>query len=898
MSHRVLVAAVQVAAFQVSVLAACLCAALAPLHAAASTAAQNNTLQLHRPSPDWRDQVLYFVLTDRFADGDPSNNDQGAGEFDPADRRRYSGGDLRGLTQRLDYIRGLGATGLWITPPVANQWWDPKTGYSGYHGYWARHFKQLDPHMGTLADYRQLSHELHRHDMVLVQDIVLNHTGNFFGYGSGWRADDPTADYQPNPGSTPTAAPTQAPFDLNDPRRAADRAAGTYHWTPNVADYGSRAQELNYQMSGLDDLNTENVVVRRALRDSYSYWIREVGVDAFRIDTAFYVPPELFVDFLHSRDPDAPGVAEVARRTGRNHFHVFGEGFGIDQPFQDEQARKVERYMTAPDGTPVLPGMLNFPLYGALGDVFARGRPPAELAHRIRQTMALHARPHLMPSFVDNHDVDRFLAGGSEAGLRQALLALFTLPGIPVVYYGTEQGATQQRASLFAGGWGSGGRDRFDTQAPLYRHIAELAKLRRDNRLFSRGQPTVLQAGAAEAGALAWRMDHEGQAALVVMNTADTPALLHPLDLGLAAGARLPPRFSSPGASQPLRVDAQGRVAALLPARASAVYLLDEVRPPSGVAGSDKQPRIDPLPADDVNGDFSASGTAPGAAAVRLVLDGRWMQAQRVSVGTNGRWQAQVQTVGLADTTGLHALVAVRADAAGDPTAMPSMNTELLASEPAQFRLTRRWQTLAEVADPAGDDHGPDGRTRYPTDPSWGDNRQMDLRRVSVATAGGALKLSLQMQRLTQLWSPANGFDHVAFTVYVELPGQAGGSRVMPLQNADLPAGMRWHRRLRVHGWSNALFSADGASSTNEGTPVAPAATLSVDRATHTLHLVLPAQAMGSPGDLRGARVYVTTWDYDGGYRALAPEAGPFTLGGGTADGPKVMDDCGPITLH
>src|SRR5687768_2749674 len=92
---------------------------------------------LHVASPDWRDQVLYFVMTDRFDDGDPGNNDQGAGEYDAGDPARWSGGDIAGIERRLDYIRGLGATAVWITPPVANLWWDAKTGYGGYHGYWA-----------------------------------------------------------------------------------------------------------------------------------------------------------------------------------------------------------------------------------------------------------------------------------------------------------------------------------------------------------------------------------------------------------------------------------------------------------------------------------------------------------------------------------------------------------------------------------------------------------------------------------------------------------------------------------------------------------------------------------------------------------------------------------------
>jgi glycosidase len=221
--------------------------------AALALAAHAQPLQLHVPSPDWRDQILYFVLTDRFDDGDPSNNDQGAGEYQPGSRAHYNGGDFAGLQRRLDYIRGLGATALWITPPVANLWWDGS--YSGYHGYWAQNFLQVDQHLGTLDDYKALSHALHSQGMHLVQDIVLNHTGNFFGYGAGWQAGQPARGYRPNGAARPTAAPTQPPFDLNDPRNPAHRRAGIYHWTPDIVDYKNPQQLLNWQMSGLDDLN-------------------------------------------------------------------------------------------------------------------------------------------------------------------------------------------------------------------------------------------------------------------------------------------------------------------------------------------------------------------------------------------------------------------------------------------------------------------------------------------------------------------------------------------------------------------------------------------------------------------------------------------------------------------
>ncbi|MDE2047318.1 MAG: alpha-amylase, partial [Betaproteobacteria bacterium] len=148
--------------------------AAAPASAPPTTSTPAAPLLLHVPAPDWRDQIIYFVVTDRFDDGDPANNDQGAHEYDPRDNGKYSGGDLAGLTRRLGYIQGLGATAVWITPPVANQWWDPLAQSSGYHGYWASDFSRVDAHLGTLADYQRLSDALHRRGMYLVQDIVVN----------------------------------------------------------------------------------------------------------------------------------------------------------------------------------------------------------------------------------------------------------------------------------------------------------------------------------------------------------------------------------------------------------------------------------------------------------------------------------------------------------------------------------------------------------------------------------------------------------------------------------------------------------------------------------------------------------------------------------------------------
>jgi hypothetical protein len=220
------------------------------------------------------------------------------------------------------------------------------------------------------------------------------------------------------------------------------------------------------------------------------------------------------------------------------------------------------------------------------------------------------------------------------------------------------------------------------------------------------------------------------------------------------------------------------------------------------------------------------------------------------------------------------------------------------ASPRHAFRVARDWRLQADAIDPANDDHGPQGGYRYPLDPGWSEHRQADLLGVKAWTSGGAVKLQLRMREVTAPWNPANGFDHVAFTLYLQLPGRDGGISEMPQQNARLPDGMRWHYRLRAHGWSNVLHASTGASASNEGAIAAPTAHIETDADNDTVTFTLPARSLGQPRTLSGAKLYVTTWDYDGGYRGLTPQGGPHDFGGGDgARDPLVMDASPVITL-
>ena len=841
-------------------------------------------------APDWRDQILYFVMLDRFDDGDPGNNDPGAGEYDPADPRKFSGGDLAGVERRLDYIRGLGATAIWITPPVANRWWSEHAQFGGYHGYWASDFTAVDAHFGTLAGYRRLADAMHARDLRLVQDIVVNHTADYHGWTGTFDPAHPERGFALRPQHDGATAPVQAPFDRNDVRRARDRKAAIYHWNPEIRDHADPVQQVEWQLADLDDLNTDNPIVQAALRDSYAHWIRTVGVDAFRVDTIFHVRPEFFEDFVHGTDPASPGMSRVAEAAGKPGFFLFGEGFGTDAAYRDAMARRIESYIRSDDGRPRLPSALNYPLYGTLGDVFARRRPPGELGFRIENMMRVHADPWRMPTFVDNHDVDRFLAGGDEAGLRQALLALMTLPGIPTLYYGTEQGFREQRASMFAAGYGSGGRDRFDTDAPLYRYIAQIAALRRAHPVFSRGTPTVLAANVATPGAIVWTMRHEGDLALVAFNTADHPTLLDNLDTGLPAGARLQPVYGL-GAERTMLVVGDAPLHLQLPPRSAMVWLLADDNAARGDARQDDASRagtaarsthasgaalaIDPAAAVATD-DLPLSGRAPGATTLRIVVDGDLDAAQTAAVDRDGRWQVRLRTDDMIEPDIEHRVVA------WDPATRS-------ASHAHAFTVARAWTRVAQVEDPAGDDTGPDGRYVYPDGDGWRRHRPGDLRGAELWRSGDAVRLRVRMPTLVSEWNPLLGFDHVAFTVFVELPGRDGGVAAMPQQNATLPDGMRWHLRLRTWGWSNTVSTSTGANTDSEGAVASVAARLEVDREAHTITWTLPARIFGG-ADLAGARFHVTTWDYDGGYRPLAPQASGNTFGGGAADGPKVMD--------
>ncbi|MBI5202974.1 MAG: DUF3459 domain-containing protein [Elusimicrobia bacterium] len=673
---------------------------------------------LHVPSPDWRDQVVYFLMTDRFENGDPSNDSQGAGEFKAGDPDRFNGGDLAGIKRRLGYIQGLGATAVWLTPPVANVWWDPALKMAGYHGYWAENFREVDKHLGTLADYRALSEALHSRKMFLIQDIVANHTGDFLLLKDGKLV--------PKAGVVPPA-PTQPPFDR----------AESYHATGDIVDFNDPAQRLSGQLSGLDDLDTGSPAVREALRASYDHWIASAGVDAFRIDTAHYVEHEFWKDFVHSHSTAAYGTRVFAKTTGRGDFLNFGEVWVHASPFSEEADKTAAAYLEE------LGAVLNFPLAEDLRATFAKGAPPARLAYRLGSLVRNFQGGRGSVNFIDNHDMTRFLAEGSREGLEQALAALLTLPGLPVIYAGTEQGLIETRGAMFG---------RFDDKAPLYKLIRGLVGLRRAHPVLSRGRLKALDASSGGPGLLAYRLEFKKEYALVLFNTSEEELLAANLAVERPAGEMYELMWSRANGPKSVAVASNGTVSLTLPGKAALVLLDGRKRAPA--AAPKASASIDAFDARPMIGPFQFYGSARGTKRVRLVVDGMLSNAVEAEVRLDGRWGATVDATKYSD--GEHSLVALTDDGG--------------VSESRPFTVSVPWETVASIEDPAGDDRGPTGKYRYPTAPGF--QGRGDIRGLTLARRGRDARLTITMAgELSTDWNPPFGFDHVCFRVVVERGG-------------------------------------------------------------------------------------------------------------------------------
>ncbi|WP_405698246.1 pullulanase-type alpha-1,6-glucosidase [Streptomyces coelicoflavus] len=510
-------------------------------------------------------EQFYFVLPDRFANGDTRNDKGGltgtrlATGYDPTDKGFYQGGDLKGLTEKLDYIKGLGTTSIWMAPIFKNQpvQGTGKDASAGYHGYWITDFTQVDPHFGTNQDLKNLISKAHAKGMKVFFDVITNHTADVVDYEEksydylskgafpyltkdGKPFDD--ADYadgkrrfpRVGPGSFPRTPTVPAakknlkvPSWLNDPALYHNRGDST--WAGESATYGD--------FSGLDDLWTERPEVVSGMEKIYQRWVKDFAIDGFRIDTVKHVNMEFWTQWATALDA-------YAAKKGRDDFFMFGEVYSADTS------------VTAPYVTEGrLDSTLDFPFQDAARAYASQGGSAQKLASVFGDDYKYttdKANAYEQVTFLGNHDMGRigtFLKQDDPEATDAELLKkdrlanelMFLSRGNPVIYYGDEQGFTgaggdkDARQPMFASRTADYldddqlGTDRthaeaaYDTSAPLYRQISALAKLRKANPALADGVQTERYA-AEGAGIYAFsRTDAKtGTEYVVAFNNADT----------------------------------------------------------------------------------------------------------------------------------------------------------------------------------------------------------------------------------------------------------------------------------------------------------------------------------------------------------------------------------------
>lgn len=524
-----------------------------------------------------QDEVIYFVLPDRFENGDTANDRGGlkggplTTGFDPAHKGFYHGGDLKGLTRRLDYIQGLGATAIWLGPIFKNKAVQGARGQesAGYHGYWITDFTTVDPHLGSEADLRAFIAAAHGRGMKVYMDIIVNHTADVIQYKECAEGspcpyrDRATWPYQRrggvngqpiNPSFLGDDVQTAANFaHLTDPAYAytpyvpaGEKNAKTPAWLNDPIYYHNRGNtsfedesSTTGDFSGLDDLYTENPRVIAGMIEIYGGWIDRFGIDGFRIDTAKHVNPEFWRRFV-------PAMLARAKAKGIPNFHIFGEVTAGMEPGTLARWTKIADY----------PAVLDFAFMNAVIQTVAENKPTRVLSNLFEGDVLYakgEATADILPTFLGNHDHGRFARDVRQANpnasdeevLKRVELGhamLLTLRGVPTIYSGDEQGFAgdgndqDAREDMFAskvasyndnrlvGTTKTPATDSFVPSHPLYREIATLARLRVANPALTRGRQVIRARGDAPGLFAVSRFDPDtGREYVIAFNTSAKP---------------------------------------------------------------------------------------------------------------------------------------------------------------------------------------------------------------------------------------------------------------------------------------------------------------------------------------------------------------------------------------
>lgn len=467
-------------------------------------------------------ESVYFVMTDRYVDGDRSNNQpqQGAEKGQafrtfnrplkgPDGQRAnvgYMGGDLQGILNHVNDIKAMGFTALWLTPIVDN----PDEAFTGgepiefggsfkdggktaYHGYWGSNFFKEDEHLVSAnLNFKTFTQKMHDAGLKVVLDIVANHGSPAFTmpedqpkFGQIFDQDDKLiADHSNLP-------PEQ--LDANNPLHA------FYHQTPDLLQ--------------LSNNNDESPLVRDYFFNAYNYWISQ-GADAFRIDTIRHMPHPFWKEFADRIRAEHP------------NFYMFGESFEYD-------ANKIAQH-TLPENGAI--SVLDFPMQKAMQEVFGSQQKGYErIAEALHLTNGPYHNVYELTTFYDNHDMTRIDA--NENGFIDANNWLFTARGIPVVYYGSEMGFMAGKKE-HEGNRNYYGADnvRKAKASPIHKAMSAIANVRKTHIALQQGIQVQLTLQNDQASFLRVYQDGKtNQTALVLLNKGDAPATFHTDNL-LSAG--------------------------------------------------------------------------------------------------------------------------------------------------------------------------------------------------------------------------------------------------------------------------------------------------------------------------------------------------------------------------
>ena len=568
-------------------------------------------------APLTREQ-FYFVMADRFENGDPSNDtggldgDRFATGLDATDKGFFHGGDIAGISQRLDYIAGLGTTAIWLTPSFMNR---PVQGVgadasAGYHGYWVTDFTRIDPHFGTNAELKALIDKAHGRGIKVFFDIITNHTADVIEHEEAThpyisKATEPYRDAKGQPFDDRDYAGKDT-FPELDPatsfpytpefRTEADRTVKVPGWLNDPTNYHNRGDStfagessLYGDFVGLDDLFTEQPDVVDGMSDIYKSWV-DFGIDGFRIDTVKHVNMEFWQEF-------APAIRDHAAAGGNDDFFAFGEVYDADPA-----------YLSTFSTTGKMDATLDFG-FQSNGTSFAKGGP----TRKLRDFYAADdyytdtdSNAYATPTFLGNHDMGRigmFLSGSDQALKRDQLAhsLMYLTRGQPVVYYGDEQGFTgdggdkDAREDMFPskvatyndndllGTSATTAQSNFDTTHPLYTTIRGLAQLRKQYPALADGAQ-LHRYSSNDAGVFAFsRIDgRERREHVVALNNATTAKTVT-FGTEMRRGT-----FKQvwPASKTALRSDAEGRVTVTVPPLSAVVWraagtLADRVQAPA-----------------------------------------------------------------------------------------------------------------------------------------------------------------------------------------------------------------------------------------------------------------------------------------------------------------------------